>query len=384
MKTTGQAIIVGGGIGGLAAAIALSRRNWEVSVLEQAPRISPVGSGLSIWPNGLRALDCLGVGEDVRSRALVDTEGGIRDTHGRWLSKTNTDEMARRYGSVVAIHRADLFEILHAALPPGTVRLGETVTDIAEDSTATTVVHTSGVSRADLVVGADGIHSTIRRTLWPHAAAPRYAGYTAWRTIVRPGRWPRSGGETWGRGGRFGIVPLVDGRIYVFAVANAPEEQRSTDSELAELRRRFGNWHDPIPALLDAIEPEAVLRHDIYELPSLKTFVRQRVALLGDAAHAMTPNLGQGANQALEDAVTLAEVVDHEQTDLALTLYDQIRRPRTQSIALQSRRVGTLAQLTAPAAVLVRNTAMRLTPSRMILARLDPVLDWHAGPTPSP
>ncbi|WP_043842949.1 FAD-dependent monooxygenase [Amycolatopsis taiwanensis] len=378
MQTDRQAIIVGGGIGGLAAAIALSRRGWRVSVLERASRITAAGSGLSIWPNGLRALDGLGVGEEVRSRALVDTEGGIRDTRGRWLSKTDTDEMARRHGPLVAIHRADLLEILQATLPPGVVHLGETVSEIAEDNGATTVAHTSGVSRADLVVGADGIHSMVRRALWPQAAAPRYAGYTAWRTVVHPGTRPRSGGETWGSGEIFGIVPLGDGRIYVFAGASTPEGQRSTDGELAELHRRFDSWHDPIPALLDAAEPEAVLRHDIYHLPDLKSFVRQRVALLGDAAHAMTPNLGQGANQALEDAVTLAEVVDHAEPDLALASYDRLRRPRTQSLARQSRRMGSLAHLASPAAALVRNTVMRLAPARVALARLDPVLDWHA------
>lgn len=382
METDRQAIVVGGGIGGLAAAIALSQRDWQVTVLERASASAPAGSGLSIWPNGLRALDSLGVGEQVRSRALTEAEGGMRDPRGRWLAKADVEEMARRHGSMVAIHRADLLEILHAMVPPGTVRLGETVTDIVNDGGATTVVHTSGVSRADLVVGADGIHSTVRRALWPEAVPPRYAGYTAWRMIVGARGWPNSGGETWGRGERFGIVPLKDGRVYAFAVANLPEGQHSTDGELAELRRRFGGWHDPIPALLDAVEPEAVLRHDIYHLPKLKTYVRHRVALLGDAAHAMTPDLGQGANQTLEDAVTLAEVLDPAQPDLALATYDRIRRPRTQSIALQSRRLGTFANLASPVAALLRDTAMRLTPARLLFSRLTPLVDWHPGSSP--
>ncbi|WP_280329390.1 FAD-dependent monooxygenase [Nocardia wallacei] len=376
MERAGRAVVVGGGIGGSATAVALARRGWQVEVLERAVT-GEGGSGLSLWPNGLRALDVLGLGERVRARAMVDTEGGIRDRSGRWLSRTDTEELARRYGAMVAMHRADLFGILRSAVPEGSLRLGVTVTGLEYHGDEVTVAHSAGVSEADLVIGADGIRSSVREALWPNVFRPRYAGYTAWRMISRPVPDLRSGGETLGRGERFGVAPLPDGRAYLFGVANARAGERAPDGEFAEVRRRFGAWPQPIPALLDAVDPEAVLRHDIYDLPSLKTFVHHRVALVGDAAHAMTPNLGQGANQALEDAVTLAALLDRHPLATALSAYDRSRRPRTRSLARRSRRLGAIAQWSWPPAALLRDTAARLTPPGVALRALAPVLNWQ-------
>ncbi|MCP2276045.1 FAD-dependent monooxygenase [Nocardia amikacinitolerans] len=147
--------------------------------------------------------------------------------------------------------------------------------------------------------------------------------------------------------------------------------------EFAEVQRRFGPWPDPIPAALDAIDPDAVLRHDVYDLPALDTFARGRVVLLGDAAHAMTPNLGQGANQALEDAVTLAAMLGRHPIQTALTGYDRLRRTRTRTVARQSHRIGTVAQWSAPAATWLRDNVIRIAPNGMMSRSLDPVLSWR-------
>ncbi|MFB9838918.1 FAD-dependent monooxygenase, partial [Actinoallomurus acaciae] len=255
---------------------------------------------------------------------------------------------------------------------------------VRDDGTRVEVTHAGGVSRAALLVGADGLRSAVRRSVWPEAPGPRYAGYTAWRLVVDPpeGR-PDTGGETWGRGERVGVVPLAGGKVYLFAVANAPEGERSADGESAELRRRFGGWHDPIPSLLNAAAEEAVLRGDIYDLPPLESYVSGRVALLGDAAHLMTPDQGQGANQALEDAVTLAALLDADPSvPSALAAYDRERRPRTQTIARRSRRTGAVAQWSSASAVAVRNRMLRLVPPGAMLRALGPVLDWRP-PGPS-
>ncbi|WP_036500459.1 FAD-dependent monooxygenase [Nocardia aobensis] len=371
-----RVIVVGGGIGGMAAAIALHRRGHDVEVWERAAAVGEVGSGLTLWPNGLRALDAIGVGAEVRSRAMADTEGGIRDRSGRWLTRTDTEKVADRYGPVVAVHRADLFDILRTALGEDRLRLGVTVTGVDIEDPAVQVLHSGGAETADLVIGADGLRSVVRTAVCPHARPPRYAGYTAWRMITEPQPDLRQGGQIWGSGEIFGIVPLADHRVYMFGAVNAAEGERAPDGEFSAVRRRFGAWPDPVPRLLDAVSPDSVMRHDIYHLPDLPTFVRGRVALLGDAAHAMTPNMGQGANLALEDAVTLAALLDNGELDDALRRYDALRRPRTRALAHRSRRIGTVAQWSWTPAVRARDTALRLMPGWAMPRAFARALDW--------
>ncbi|WP_344960649.1 FAD-dependent monooxygenase [Streptomyces thioluteus] len=217
----------------------------------------------------------------------------------------------------------------------------------------------------------------MRRAIWPQAPEPRYAGYTAWRLVVGSGP-VTAGGETWGRGGRVGIAPLPDGRTYLFGVADTPAGRRGPDGELAELRRRFAHWHHPIPALLEAATESAVMRHDVHELPPLPSYATGRVALLGDAAHGMTPNLGQGANQALEDAVTLAALLDdHSSIPRALAAYDHERRPRTQMIARRSRRIGAVARRAGESGPAGHDGPALPVADPRLLDSLAPVLDWQ-------
>jgi 2-polyprenyl-6-methoxyphenol hydroxylase-like FAD-dependent oxidoreductase len=363
-----SAIVVGGGIAGLASAIALRERGWDVAVLEQAPDFAEVGAGLSLWPNALNALDALGVGAIVRERSVLDGSTGIRDEHGRWLSRTDVAVIRERFGHMALVHRATLLDILRSALRPECLRAGVTVNHVSADGL---VQCADRELRGDLVLGADGLHSTVRRAVWPAAPSPRYVGYTAWRYVTRRPVDVGPGGESWGHGERFGYATLSDGRVYCFATANVDEGTDGAD--LATLRHRFADWHEPVPLLLDEANEADLLHHDLYELPPLSTYVEGRVALVGDAAHAMTPNLGQGACQALEDAVILARCA----TDSDLAAYDADRRPRTTMISRRSARIGRLAQLQSTPAVALRNLVMRVTPSSSYLRSLAPVLDWR-------
>ncbi|SES37504.1 FAD-dependent monooxygenase [Actinokineospora terrae] len=346
------AAVVGGGIAGLATAIGLGERGWRVSVFEQAAGFAEVGAGISLWRNALRALDALGVGDRVRARGANPGNGGLRDKRGRWLAASSAADL-------VMIHRADLLEVLLGAVQPEVLRPGTPVDRLA-------VVDGKPVvngERFDLLVGADGLHSTVRATFWPDAKPPRPAGHTAWRMVL-----PAKGvtpSETWGDRQVFGIFPMSADRVYAYAAAVAPPNTVFPEGDLAELRRRFADWHDPIPSLVNAAE--TVLRHDLYYLPDLSTYVRGPVALVGDAAHAMTPNMGQGGCQALEDAVTLAATVD----DLAH--YDALRRPRSQRIAHRSRSTGKFVHSGAP----WRDTLVRLLPSSLATKAVDRALDWY-------
>lgn len=377
----GSAVVVGGGIGGLAAAIGLRLIGWEVTVVERTPVLADVGAGISLHANGLRALDILGVGEAVRAAARPQYTGGTRTPGGGWLARMDGAALERELGTpIVGIPRAVLHRLLGAALPPECLVVGAEVTTVDDsDPAQVRVVLKDGVLYADLVVAADGVGSRVRAQLFPGHPGPVYSGSTVLRAITEHPIALRTDFElTWGKGAEFGHIAFTDGRAEWHAVLNSPPGIRHTDA-LAAMCRRFDGWHDPIPALLAATRSKDVLHHDIHELAtSLPAFTAGRVVLLGDAAHAMTPNLGQGACQALEDAVTLAAALAAELTVAsALARYDAERLPRSQSVARAARQAGRLGQqLTHPLAVAVRNTALRLAPSRATVQAILRHADW--------
>ena len=375
------ALVVGGGIGGLSAACALRLAGWQVRLLEHAERLEPLGAGITLWPNAMHALNVLGV--RLAAGGSRPGPGGLRTSSGRWLSRSDSSGYAARYGApLTAVHRGDLQQALLEALPPATVTTGVHVIGIDQDDMGVTVEHSGGRSRAAVVVLADGLASGTRHFVTGAMTEPRYAGYTAWRGVT-DGDAAELGvvgtTESWGSGQRFGLVPLADGRTYWFATANAPQRQRAPDSEHAEMLRRFAGWHAPIEQVIADTEARSVLRHDVYDLrPGLRTFVRGRVVLLGDAAHAMTPNLGQGACQALEDSATLGALLrPGVDLGLALTRYDSLRRPRTGSISRKSRRIGIVGQLRGRRITTARDVVLRLTPDKVTEYQLANTLSWR-------
>ncbi|PRZ09644.1 2-polyprenyl-6-methoxyphenol hydroxylase-like FAD-dependent oxidoreductase [Isoptericola sp. CG 20/1183] len=382
MTTTRSAVVVGAGIGGLTAAVALRRRGWDVSVLERAASLEPVGAGIALAPNALRALEAVGAGDRVHGLASLQGAVGIRRPDGAWLVRGDTTMAGA--GSTVLLHRAQLVSLLTDELPGAALRLGAEVTGVVaggptETATVTTRDHTW---HADLVVAADGIDSPMRAVLFPDHPGPAYTGVTAWRFVsAEPA--PVELAETWGRGAVVGLMPLADGRVYGYLTATAPPGTRSHD-EAAELRRRFAGWHDPLDQLLGALEPGQVLHHDLRWLRTpLPRYDVGRVAFVGDAAHAMTPNLGQGGAQAIEDAVVLAATVDAagpDRVEAALASYTDQRRDRTRRIARTSARVGAVTRWRSPVAVGLRDLGLR-TVGRWAMPRaakgLESILGWR-------
>ncbi|GGJ55560.1 FAD-dependent monooxygenase [Streptomyces brasiliensis] len=379
MPHPSRAVVIGGGIGGLTAAAALLRQGRQVTVLEQARSLEPVGAGISLAPNGLRALDVLGIGDEIRDLAAWQGDGGLRTPAGRWLSRTDAAAAAARFGSpIVLLHRATLINSLAALLPPGTVRTtaAATLTDPGDTGRPARVRTADDELEADLVVGADGIDSGVRGALFPGHPGPVYSGFTTWRVVIPvPGVVEFASHETWGRGRLWGTHPLKDGRVYAYAAAMTPAGGHAPDDEKAELVRRFGDWHDPIPAVIAAARPEDVLRHDVRHIAEpLPAYHRGRTALLGDAAHAMPPTLGQGGNQAIEDAVVLAHHADD------LPAYSSARLPRTTAIVRQSVRVARVNMTGNRAAIAVRNTAVAALSKAgpaLLLRGFDGIADWR-------
>ncbi|WP_030571393.1 FAD-dependent monooxygenase [Streptomyces aureocirculatus] len=380
-----HAVVAGGGIGGLTAAIALHRSGWRVTVLERAGSLEPVGAGIGLAPNSQRALDVLGLGDQVRGLSAWQGAGGVRARNGRWLVRTSTAATEREFGGgLVSLHRATLVDLLVGALPADCLRLGTDarLVDHGGPGHRAVVATGDGDIEADLVVGADGIDSRVRSALFPAHPGPRYTGFTAWRLVVPAPKSPFEPHETWGRGGVWGTHPLKDGRVYAYATALVPQGGRAPDGEKAELERRFARWHDPIPEIIAGAGPEDILRNDVRHLiEPLPAYHRGRAALLGDAAHAMAPTLGQGGNQAIEDAVVLAHHVAPD-TDLfaGLAAYSAARVPRTTAIVRQSARTARLNHLTNGTLLTVRDTvlrtACRIGPN-MIMRGFAAIADWQ-------
>lgn len=376
-----RAVVVGGGIGGLAAAVALRRAGLDVTVFERAPAFGEVGAGLTLMSNALRGLEVLGLRDAVVDGGVAEAPVGTRTPDGRWLSRLRADEAASRLGATaVGIHRARLLQILLDALPADVLCPGTEVVGVEAGPPAVVHVGKGSSVEADVVVVADGIDSRLRSALLPGSGGTRCSGSTAWRAVTaEPWTEPLSPAITWGPGSEFGIVPLGDGRVYWYgATVMAPGTR--FDDEAAEARFRFGGWHDPILRLMDATEPAAVIRHDLRDLATpLPTYVVGAAALLGDAAHAMVPHLGQGACQAIEDAVVLgAAFSGGTPAGEALRRYDSERRTRSQWVAASARRIARVGQeLHNPVAVQVRNAAIRLTPPQVALKSMARFAAWE-------
>lgn len=357
---TGHAVVVGGGIGGLATALALDRIGWRATVLERAPELGEVGAGMSQAPNAMRALGELGVEAEARAVGVPTySAGNLRRPDGRYLQRARPGDTTPLLG----FHRADLHGVLLDAVPPGWLHTGAEVTDVRPDGDNVTVTAGGIDYQADLVVGADGIHSAVRKRLWPDAQPPRYLGRTAWLGVTDVAGLPGdlTGSVTLGRGVLFLIHPLSRGRAYWALLTSAPAAGIRYDDEKATALSLVDGWHDPVPALVRATPPDAVIRTDIHDLAPLTTYVRGRAVLLGDAAHAMSPDRGQGAGHSLEDAVVLAHALAVEPTvTAALRRYDAERRPRDQATARGARMDGAMTASRLGQAALA--TMIRLTP----------------------
>jgi salicylate hydroxylase len=344
-----RAAIVGGGIGGLAAACSLRRRGVEVAVFEQAETLGEIGAGLTIFPNSLRQLERLGLSEAL---AAVGAKIGVGSEYYRADGTvvgpiTTTD--SRGWNGVYGMHRADLLDVLAKLLPSGTVRTGYRCTAFEQSADVARVTFANGeAAEADIVIAADGIHSVLQK----HVVAPQppeYSGVRAYRGLIPreklPG-WPEHVHQVWmGDGKHFMAYPVRRGAMlnYVGFVptTDATTESWSAIGDRDELAAAFAGWDPRVARALDAVE--TCFWWGLYDRRPLPSWSNGRLVLLGDAAHAMLPHLGQGANQAIEDGVALAVLLEgRDRTDVpdVVARYEKLRRVQTDVIQAEARKNG--------------------------------------------
>ena len=372
-------LIIGAGIGGLATALALQQAGFAVHIFERSKEIRESGAGLTLWANAVRVLQELGLANLVQQLAPpAPMRAGFYTMRGKQLAQLAPRTVEEQCGGpTIAIHRAEFQAALRARLAPGTLVLDRQLIDFEQDITGVTACFARGERvRGSLLIGADGIHSQVRQLLFPQSQ-PRYAGYTAWRGIATGVTLPLMG-ELWGRGRRFGIVPLTKERIYWFATYNTPENTgERPEGRQKDLLDLFKGWHPVVSTLINATEASAILRNDISDLKPLISWSKGRVTLLGDAAHAMTPNMGQGACQALEDALILARTLRHAHSlENALDMYQQKRLARANMVITRSHQIGSVAQWEHPLACWLRDALLALTPPQMLLKQFKPVASY--------
>jgi 2-polyprenyl-6-methoxyphenol hydroxylase-like FAD-dependent oxidoreductase len=354
-------IIVGGGIGGMSAALALHRAGIAFELCERARDFAEAGAGMSLWPNATRVLGSWGVLDRVVALGAPVQEFHLRRRDGSIISALS---MRGFPTPALCIHRADLHRSLHGALPPACLAAGMPLQSFAQDAAGVTARFAGGREIAGAgLVGADGIHSAVRAQLHG-AAAPIYRGYCIWRGIAPevPGIVRGQISETWGHGHRFGILPMGQGRICWYATRNGPSAQPDApEARKPEVSGLFQNWHDPIPALIAATDPADIMRNDARDRHPLPHWGDRRVTLLGDAAHPITPNVGQGACMAIEDAACLARCLRAiPDVAAAFRRYEGMRRPRTALVGRRARRIGMIGQWEDRWLVALRNVAARL------------------------
>ena len=344
-----RAAVVGGGIGGLAAACALRRRGIDATVFEQADTLGEIGAGLTIFPNSLRQLDRMGLSEALAAVGAPIGDGSqYYRADGTVVGPITTTDSSG-WNGVYGMHRADLLEVLAAGLPAGIIRTGHRCTGFAQDADAARLKFANGATaEADVVIAADGIHSVLQK----YVVAPRppeYSGVRAYRGLIARDKlrdWPEKIHQVWmGDGKHFMAYPVRSGRLlnYVGFVptTDATMESWSAVGDRDELAASFAGWDPRVVTLLEAVE--SCFWWGLYDRRPLDTWTNGRLVLLGDAAHAMLPHLGQGANQAIEDGVALAVLLEgRKPADVPETLkqYEQLRRERTDLIQAEARKNG--------------------------------------------
>ena len=371
--------IIGGGIGGVAAAVALRQVGIEAVVYERSSQLGEVGAGMMLWPNATRVLQRMGLLPDILERCGSSTHFLVRSSSGAVLMNIALGEFEV---PAICMRRSDLLAVFLSALPREQIRLGYTLSKLEQSKNEVRVIFENGFeAKHDVLIAADGIRSTVRSALFG-SSDPIYRGYTVWRGVASyegDAIVPGANSETWGVGKRFGLLRVGPTKFTWYAAANVPAGHvDGPQGRKRELLAAFSDWHEPIPELIAATPEEEIRKNGVYDVAPLRLWGKGRVMLLGDAAHACTPNLGQGGGMALEDAAVLAKCIANESSAVvALRRYEDLRRQRTRHIQQRSRLMGAIGQWENRVFVAGRRVVTGLLPARLFEYNLRRVYSYE-------
>ena len=367
--------IIGGGITGLTTGLALDKYGVDdYQIFERAAELNEVGAGIMLQPNAMRVLDWLGIGDKIRKAGQPIDRAEITDQNLvplRQASQLAGLPYSKRL--MTAIHRARLQKILINALPRDKVKLNHTLIDCQQEERSCQAIFTSGSAYSEIILAADGINSIVRQKLFPSSRA-RYAGQTCWRGIAMIPMAKRErpiAQEAWGPNLRFGFVRISKQEMYWYAVSNAHPGGQDSGAIKAYLLQKFENFHSDIGKIIGQTDVDRIIRNDIYDLKRLAKWSKNQICLIGDAAHATTPNLGQGACQGIEDAYYLSRALDKYQDAPieAFRKFESDRRKKVDQVVKTSWRLGKMAH--QPQLRFVAKTLMRYVPERLMVKQMN-------------
>jgi salicylate hydroxylase len=368
VERTLRVVIIGGGIGGLTAARALLRRGLEVHVYESSPELKEIGAGVALGPNAMKALRSLDLEEPVRAIGYQAPSQFLRTWKGRLISKTDATQAAQRFGANgCTIHRADLLDVLARSVPGDLVTLSARCESVTTGDTAAAARFTDGTEvEADVIVGADGIHSAVRASLFG-PDAPQFTGRICYRSVIPVADLPERRLEPYeglwlGPHGTLVVYGVRRGELVNIVAhyedATYQHESWIAECDRAEILQRYRRWHPSLQEIFAA--GDLWYKWALYDRDPIPVWTKGRATILGDAAHPMLPYLGQGAGQAIEDGCVLGAALDRLRDNplAALQLYERSRRPRASRVVLTARSRGDDNHLVSPIAALRRDMAI--------------------------